>query len=115
MFVKTSPRNNIINRAIFFCLSYETIWNEGKRTVTLKRARGPAEDKKDLPADEYHTSKQTRNKNATKQHGQSYEGNLFYVTEGFQKYFQAVYEEKSLLILYIPEECSVETGYLHLL
>lgn len=50
-------------------LSYETIWNEGKRTVTLKRARGPAEDKKDLHADEYHTSKQTRNKKATKQHG----------------------------------------------
>lgn len=50
-------------------LSYETIWNEGKRTVTLKRARGPAKEKKDLHSADYHKSKQTRNKKAFNQNG----------------------------------------------
>jgi len=69
MFVKTSTRNNSITGAIFFCLSYETIWNDGKRSVTLKRARGRVEDKKDLHEDDYHRTEQARNKRATKQHG----------------------------------------------
>ena len=70
IYTKQSSKKKIVQeKKVIIWVSYETIWNEGKRTVTLKRARGPAKDKKDLHSADYHKSKQTRNKKTSNQNG----------------------------------------------